>query len=1071
MFTAHLLKKASPQFNRGSVCKTFLCQPLFSYSSKVQLRSRTRREPVSDQVTDPFSKYDEVISDIRKGLTTKPLRLDTLLFPNLSATELLNLSLKKGVRGTLINENNRTVLELRSHNSRKKPSPNLEPPPPPPPPENASPSPFSEVLGQPIPVSIPSNHLAAIDESLDRFDSLMKDFGQEFINHYEKLANKEYVHQSSYEAKESPVLKAPRGIVSDQIAQIRARLPTAQFRQDLITNIQNHQVIVVTGTTGSGKSTQIPQYVLDDLTDVTRIMVVQPRRISAISLAQRVSEERGTQLGQTVGYQVRNDKKVSKFTQIVFVTTGILLRRFLVDPYLKGVSHIIMDEVHERTLNSDFCLTIIKRILACRADLKLVAMSATFNSELFSQYLSTNPQLPAPWIDIPGVSYPVKNIHLEEILSYSNQLIDFPDLNPAPKPGARAFQQSSFLKTFQKLSYDEINTMYEQMASQHPNLSPNVIKSLVHINYQFADDSQSRSKVLLLIWEVKTILYLLQKIIKDQLKGSAPCGAVLVFLPGWEDIQTIRSYIEDDQQLARSCVVLPLHSRVSPADQKRVFEAVPNNKVKVILATNVAETGITIADAVYVIDTGKVRESNFDPEHRIRSLAVQWITKANAKQRSGRAGRVRDGFCFRLYPQSFFAKMPEFPTPEIKRASLESVILHSILSGLSNGSVQTFLNSFIDPPSPDAVKASLDLLREMGAIDPKLERLTPLGVILANMPVEPLDGKLLVYAAMFDFLPPALTLVAAQQRDLFVVPASDLRERARSAQIQLAGNSNSDLVAIINGYQHAVSLNENERLDFCHHHFINPSAVNNISQIRNQLMLELDQSFFSKCSNSKNHSARLGSNYPVNLVRLRSLLVASLYPNFARIVRRKRSARFVLDSEREGTLSVGSIVDALDRGLVTPVNDWAVYTGLFVTRDLDSNNLTPALVFPTLVDTLCFLIFSGGQLSVSKPMGKPSRSRLPRLSSTRLSLVTSSSTHYFETNEVSASTLLRIRDTIGKLLTLQLAQSSHLYKNTSLPLTPNQVERVQKTQNLFFHTLFTIISQCRESGSVQRPFW
>ncbi|KAI0244520.1 hypothetical protein L0F63_000444 [Massospora cicadina] len=950
-----------------------------------------REDPTLDPTPSQENPLLAYLGQIFTSTDPQGVKINLANFPNYSHQQMLRFCEEIGMKGRVLRRKQVTYLTIKPNPVTQTES--FE--------EDSRPDKMTKALEQLMPVEISSDMKPKLVHSLNKFDRFMKSTGNKIREAQTQAAHN--FNQARYGDQLSrPVARLINAAPPPEMLAARQRLPVAQLKDEVLQLIRDHQAIVISGATGSGKSTQLPQYMLDELgpEQVTRILVVQPRRISATSLARRVSDERGQTLGQQVGYQVRTDKRVSPSTQILFVTTGILLRRFAIDPTLQGFSHIIMDEVHERTLEGDFCLAILKRVMKVRKDLKLVAMSATFKSALFSSYLTLDPALPAKSYDIPGVTYPVEVIPLEAILRETQLRISPEDLNQPPKG------TSCLTKT---------RELCEQVALKYNGFPLNVKSSMVVLDFVFSDKLPPGARLGLAIWEIKVILQVLTHIHRSIKQRKTPPGAVLVFLPGWDDITTVKYAIEQAGALASSCTVLPLHSAISPEEQRRVFDAVPADQTKVVLATNVAETGITISDAVYVIDTGKVKESDFDPDLRIKSLAVKYITQANALQRAGRAGRVAPGYCFRLYPQEFFDAMPSFPIPEVKRTSLDTVILQVLnLSLTQSTTIQGFLDTFIDPPAAEAVEAALRGLRTIGAIETGRECLTPLGRVLASLPLEPRDGKLLVYASMFDLLPAALTLVAARAKDLFVMPPLAERQVAQRAQRHLAVDTNSDPVATINGFHQATGLTGVSFQDFCYKNFISRSNVGFLAQLRHQLTQALQECGFLPVGFTRDVTRYPGieRHDSMSLARLRALLTASLYPNLGklRIPKSNPPLTTTVDPRRSC-------------GRLAAENNWIVYLGLFVNRNFEAKYLVPCLLLPTIVDSLTLLIFAGGELTIAPPPPKA----LPRRKAANLKhllLTTPNQTFRFETDSDSAHLIKRAHDAMEALLSLQLRQAT-----------------------------------------------
>jgi ATP-dependent helicase HrpA len=470
----------------------------------------------------------------------------------------------------------------------------------------------------------------------------------------------------------------PQVTASKQRSPIRfpPELPISARVQDIAAALERHQVVIVAGATGSGKTTQLPKLALSmGRGGKRRIGVTQPRRIAATSVAARVATELGCELGREVGYQIRFEDRTSHETWVKFMTDGILLAEIQGDGLLDGYDTLIIDEAHERSLTIDFILGWLKRILPERPDLKLIVSSATIETERFAGFFGG-----APVIQVEGRTFPVE-------------------------------------------------VLYEPPAKE-VDLPEAVADAVANVT------------------------------------ALDPRGDILVFLPGEREIR------ESEQALLarrlRHTLVQPLYSRLSAGEQAKVFASIRERRV--ILATNVAETSLTIPGIVYVIDTGIARLSRYDPRTGTTRLQVEAVSQASADQRKGRCGRVRDGICIRLYDEDSFRARPAFTDPEMKRTGLAGVILR--MKSLGLGEVEDF--AFLDPPSARAVSEGYRVLQELGALTEERE-LTDIGRRLAKLPVDPRIGRMILAGAELGCLPEVLALASA-------LSVQDPRERPRGAE-------------------------------------------------------------------------------------------------------------------------------------------------------------------------------------------------------------------------------------------------------------------------------------------------
>ncbi|PVE90941.1 ATP-dependent RNA helicase HrpA [Microbacterium sp. TPD7012] len=440
-------------------------------------------------------------------------------------------------------------------------------------------------------------------------------------------------------------------------------LPVSAAREEIADAIRDNQVVIVAGATGSGKTTQLPKIALE--LGRSRIAHTQPRRLAARTIAERVAEELQVELGTLVGYKVRFTDKVSDETRVALMTDGILLNEIHRDRLLTRYDTIIIDEAHERSLNVDFLIGYLVRILPERPDLKVIITSATIDPESFAKHFAPEGGAPAPIIEVSGRTYPVE------------------------------------------------------------------------IRYRAQTDETEEED------EVSAIVAALRELDREE------PGDVLVFLPGEAEIRDAADAVRGAYAKDRSPTeVLPLYGRLSAAEQHRVFERsrVAGVRRRVILATNVAETSLTVPGIRYVIDTGTARISRYSNRSKVQQLPIEAISQASANQRSGRAGRTSDGIAIRLYAEEDFEKRPEFTEPEILRTSLASVILQMLSLGF--GDITAF--PFLTPPDSRGVKAAFDLLTELGAVAPSRRddspHLTRVGREISRMPIDPRFARMLIEA-------------------------------------------------------------------------------------------------------------------------------------------------------------------------------------------------------------------------------------------------------------------------------------------------------------------------------------
>ncbi|VVC42551.1 Hypothetical protein CINCED_3A018746 [Cinara cedri] len=630
---------------------------------------------------------------------------------------------------------------------------------------------------------------------------------------------------------------------------VRRKLPSYKKKDEILELIRKNQVILISGETGCGKTTQMAQFILDDAImsgrgSTCRIVCTQPRRISAISVAERVANERAERIGdESVGYQIRLEKKLGReYGSILFCTTGILLQHIQRDSALNHYSHIIVDEIHERDTISDFILTILKNIIPVRPDIKVILMSATLNASAFSKYYNDCPSL-----NIPGFTYPVEELYLEDIYTL-NRFRYF------PKKAVQKPRKIKIGDPFGEHVLPYVNEM--RRLKKYPAAILNWLETPMseEIDYE-------------LILEL--INYICNN--KDD-------GAILVFLSGWDQISKLTSILKNKGFGNTSrYLLIPLHSLLPTVSQKIVFETPPAGVRKIILSTNIAETSVTIDDVVYVIDNGRMKLKGFDAENNIGTLKEEWVSLANSKQRCGRAGRVRPGICYHLYTKGREKSFDDYVLPEMMRTSLEEVILQAKI--LQLGMVTPFLKKVMNPPDTRALKVALKLLIDLNALDEK-ENLTPLGFHLAKLPIGPLEGKMIILGAMFSCLSPIMTIAASLNfKDPFMMPAANKEQQCRELKKEMDENHLSDHLLVTRAMgQFLKAKQENRAWEYCRENFLMYNNMNMLSDLKSQFAKYLCDLGFIKTSNYLDYEYNQNSN---NVKLLKCVLAAGLCPNIA----------------------------------------------------------------------------------------------------------------------------------------------------------------------------------------------
>ncbi|NXT42589.1 DHX36 helicase, partial [Pelecanoides urinatrix] len=603
-----------------------------------------------------------------------------------------------------------------------------------------------------------------------------------------------------------------------EMQRFREKLPSYGMRQELVNLINNNRVTVISGETGCGKTTQVTQFILDDYIErgkgsTCRIVCTQPRRISAISVAERVAAERAEACGngKSTGYQIRLQSRLPrKQGSILYCTTGIVLQWLQSDKHLSSISHVVLDEIHERNLQSDVLMSIIKDLLNIRLDLKVILMSATLNAEKFSEYFDN-----CPMIHIPGFTFPVVEYLLEDVIEKLRYTPENTDRRPRWKKG---FMQGHVSRP----EKEEKEEMYrERWADYLRQLRGRLYSASTIDALEMMDDDKV---------DLDLIAALIRHIVLEE-----EDGAILVFLPGWDNISTLHDLLMSQVMFKSDrFIIIPLHSLMPTVNQTQVFKKTPPGVRKIVIATNIAETSITIDDVVFVIDGGKIKETHFDTQNNISTMAAEWVSKANAKQRKGRAGRVQPGHCYHLYNGLRASLLDDYQLPEILRTPLEELCLQ--IKILKLGGIAHFLSKLMDPPSRDAVMLAINHLMELNALD-RREELTPLGVHLARLPVEPHIGKMILFGALFCCLDPVLTIAASLSfKDPFVIPLG--KEKVADARRkELSKNTKSDHLTVVNaftGWEETRRRGFRTEKDYCWEYFLSSNTLQMLHNMKGQ---------------------------------------------------------------------------------------------------------------------------------------------------------------------------------------------------------------------------------------------
>ncbi|WFC97591.1 RNA helicase [Malassezia yamatoensis] len=656
------------------------------------------------------------------------------------------------------------------------------------------------------------------------------------------------------------------------IKPVREALPAFDARKDLLDTIHANRVVLIAGETGCGKTTQVPQFLLDDAIECgsgseCSIVVTQPRRVSAMGVAARVASERGESLDREmsdnamVGYAIRGERRASRNCRLLFSTTGVLLRRLASgsDPDLAGVSHVIVDEVHERSTDSDFLLLLLRDVLERNKQIRVILMSATINPEKFVSYFGG-----APYKFIPGRTFPVEEHYLEDVV----RLTEFQSPRPHTTPNER------------------LDRLFD--ARKVPDSQLSTVRQLV---------STSRIDYELLSQAVRLAAKRAEKMdYTGSLHGRA---AILVFCPGVGEIRRAMDAIS--MANLDGAVILPLHANLAPQDQRLVFQPVAKHQRKIVVSTNVAETSITIPEIGYVIDTGRVREAEYDAKDGVTRLIEKYASRAACKQRAGRAGRTMAGECYKLYSSGVAEHIQLAQSiPEIQRTPLEGVVLQ-VKAIQPSADIKSFLERAIDPPSTDALAATHEKLVLAGAIEGDKgysAHLTALGRHLANLPLDVREGKLLVLGSLFGCMEPLLHVVALLASRPIIASAAQRSDDAKNKRLSyLLGNS--DLLSTANLYSAYLLMRQDrvpvkEVKSWCEVHGLSFTALQDVDMTRSMILRGLEeagivnrsyvQAWSQQCAQWPKQSVRHSLDaQSTNTNLLRALITAALWPSVARI--------------------------------------------------------------------------------------------------------------------------------------------------------------------------------------------
>ncbi|CUF41076.1 DEAD/DEAH box RNA helicase, putative [Bodo saltans] len=619
----------------------------------------------------------------------------------------------------------------------------------------------------------------------------------------QRIATGDYTHEKT----EEDIRQERAALVSQQFHQLQAvrrSLPIYKYRSELIDLVRKNQVVVVIGETGSGKTTQMLQYMFEGgLADVAAngdeesqqlsLLCTQPRRIAAISVAERVAKEMNQRCGGLVGYKVRFEDKTSASTRIAFVTDGIMLKEMMSDPMMSKIGVIMVDEAHERSLNSDILLGLLKAILRRNKQIRVIIASATIQADKFCNFFGG-----APKFKIEGRTFPVE-------LFYAT--------DPVP---------------------DYVTAAAEAAMDVH-------------------------------------------------LTKSLP-GDILIFLPGQEDIENCAALLQEKSialgSSIRELLILPIYASLPPNEQKKIYQQTPRNCRKVVIATNIAETSITIDGVVYVIDGGLCKQDFFNPKTMMDELAVIPTSRASAEQRRGRAGRTQPGECLRLFTKFMFEQMDPETTPEILRTTISSVVLQLKSLGVNN--LITF--DFLDAPSADAIQRSLDHLFLLGAID-KSGALTKTGFRMSEFPMDPSMSKMLLKSPTLGcarHMAMAAAMMSLDNSIFIPCRRQEDRKNMEYAREKLFALGNGDVFGYIRVFEEWLASSSSSRSrEFEQANFLNSKSLMRAREVFDQILKTFDRwGIEYKKTSSEEALDNIGGK-GIDVAAVTRSLIYGFFPNIA----------------------------------------------------------------------------------------------------------------------------------------------------------------------------------------------
>ncbi|CAK9026608.1 unnamed protein product [Durusdinium trenchii] len=689
-------------------------------------------------------------------------------------------------------------------------------------------------------------------------------------------------------------LPKSRRASAPEMSEASKRMPTYEKKDWIIAGIRHNTVSIISGDTGCGKSTLIPQLVCDAenlVPDDKVVVCTQPRRVAAITLAEYVARDRGQELGDEVGYQIRFINKFCESTRLIYATTAIVLRRLHSEPTLDSIGCLIIDEVHERDVYTDFLLLLLKEAMlnGRMPHLKVVLMSATVKAEDFANYFGqVNGQTALKPVKIPGRMFPVEDFYFEDACEWVG-------FCPADKGAGKGKGKKGREGRDEGSVEDKVEAVYQAILKVDiPQVRPS--------NVRCSDYSDKALRACALWRECEVYVDLVEDLVhyfhKTEPKGD---GAILIFLPGWGDIT--KTYIRLYQS-GENYKLITLHSLMTPEQQHEAFERPPKGTRKVVLSTNIAEASVTIDDVVYVIDTGVRKERSYDAGTGISSLDAKMVTKANAIQRRGRAGRCQEGLVVHLFPSFKFKDFEQFPIPQMLSSSMEEVVLQSkVIHGGSNSEISSMLTNSMAAPQPKAVDAAVKLLKDMSCLT-RSGDLTVLGRAVAAIPVQPNVAKFLLIAAAFRCIKPAACVAAFLSiKSPFQQSVSEQDKNKVTGKDYFNKGFASDHLTMIQAYvEWRREALRGRGDDFCDEQGLSPETLDMAFMMVQQFVSFMVDAGYD--GSDVTGEGDLGEVDPVRKASdtdalLKAAMVAGFQPNICVLYRGQRSPYWYLDSNEE----------------------------------------------------------------------------------------------------------------------------------------------------------------------------